>query len=321
MLEYALDGTEEPTKSDIASTTDDMEQDSPEDDDSDSSYRESDGDSENDEEAGGSSDGELPEEGVSGLRDESVDREEEGSAGESRPSFPALPLGTKGGHPGLNDNFFDLEEFNAETEEAEAAFVSNGALDADSDDNEDDIDYFASINGQLHADDDHGRSTAPSIVMRVVLISTLVELRYSDFFDAPPYEGERKKGARPGASAPLKVRFHDEVKVKTIKARGKGLPLSIMRLLDNEPDDDDGDSFETESEDESDDSQRSSTQDNPGDDDSDTEFSGDENPGGEFTISDGHRTIKRLQDDLLADEDEPDDGMLYSQCHILDTYV
>ncbi|KAI0304855.1 U3 small nucleolar ribonucleoprotein complex, subunit Mpp10 [Russula brevipes] len=292
MLEYALDGTEEPTKYGIASTTDDMEQDSPEEDDSDSSYRESDGDSETDEEAGGSSDGELSEEGVSGLRDE------------VSPFFPCLAFGDEGGHPGLNDDFFDLEEFNAETEEAEAAFVSNGALDADSDDiasDEDDIDYFASINGQLHADDERG-------------------LGYSDFFDAPLYEGERKKGAPPGASAPLKVRFHDEVKVKTIKARGKGLPLSIMRLLDNEPDDDDEDSFETESEDESDDSQRSSTQDNPGDDDSDAEFSGDESPEGELTISDGHRTIKRLQDDLLADEDEPDDGMLYSQCRILDSY-
>jgi U3 small nucleolar RNA-associated protein MPP10 len=130
---------------------------------------------------------------------------------------------------------------------------------------------------------------------------------------------ERREGARrPGASAPSKVRFHEEVKVKTIKARGKGLPLSTMRLLDDEDDEDD-DSFEIESEDEGEDDEQDSIQHHPVKKNSKAAFSGvdkrsqldgGENSEGEFTFSEGHDAIKRLQDDLFAaDEDEPDDGM------------
>jgi U3 small nucleolar RNA-associated protein MPP10 len=124
---------------------------------------------------------------------------------------------------------------------------------------------------------------------------------------------------RSGASAASKVRFHDEVKFKTIKAReGKGLARSIMQLLDDAPDDDD-DSFEVESEEEEED-QWGDTQDHSVNENSDAELSSDdegsqtdndESPEGGFTLSNGHQTIQRLQDDLLADEDEPDDGTLY----------
>ena len=171
MLEYALDGNEEPTKYGITSTTDNLEQNSSEEEeeeDSDLTYVESDNDSEAEEGSRGSSDGVL-EEGVTGLRDPSVDsdREEEALVGDSRVSSSASALGTKDDHSGLDDGFFNLEEFNAETEEAEAAFVSNGALNADSDDiaSDDDIDYFASVDGQLHADDDHGMSIAYSVIV------------------------------------------------------------------------------------------------------------------------------------------------------------
>ncbi|KAH9968934.1 U3 small nucleolar ribonucleoprotein complex, subunit Mpp10 [Russula dissimulans] len=291
MLEYALDGTGHPTEYGIASSSDSLEQSPPEEeeDSDDSSYRESDGDSENDEEAGGSSDEALSEEGVT-----------ESSSSASSP-------GEKGGCSALNDGFFNLEEFNAETEEAEAGFVSNGALDADSEDiaSDDGVDYFASVGAQFQADDDH-------------------EPRYSDFFDmAPSGGGKVKKSARrPGAS---KVHFHDEVKFKTIKARGKGLPLSIMQLLDNAPDDDDEDSFEddddsseVESEDEYDDGQQDGTRGYPINNNSDAIFSnddegsqsgGDESPEDKVTFNDGHDTITRLQDDLFADDDKSDNGL------------
>ena len=164
MLEYALDGTDEHTEYAITPTADNTEQESPEEDDSDLLSGESDGDSETDGEAGGFSDGELSEEGVAELRDESLDEEEE----DERPSFtPASPR-RKGGHPGLNDGFFDLAEFNAETEEGEAGFISNGALDADSDgvaSDEDNIDYFAAIDGQLQREDDHGKSVTLSVIV------------------------------------------------------------------------------------------------------------------------------------------------------------
>ena len=172
MLEYALDGTEEPTKNGIPSAADNSEQNSSEEEeeeeDSDLTYVESDEDSEAEEGSRGSSDGALLEEGVTGLRDPSVDSDgEEGElVGDTRVSTSTPSSGTKDDHSGLDDSFFNLKEFNAETEEAGAAFVSNGALNADLDDiasDEDDIDYFAYVNGQLHADDDHGMSIAYSV--------------------------------------------------------------------------------------------------------------------------------------------------------------
>ena len=177
MLEYALDGTEEPTGRGINSTTDNLDQNSSEEEeeeeeeeDSDSTYVESDDSSEAEEGSRGSSDGILLEEGVTELRDPSVDSdaEEEDLVGDSRISSSASPLRKKDDQSGLDDGFFNLEEFNAETEEAETAFVSNGALNADLDDmasDEDDIDYFASVDGQLHAGDGHGMSIAHSVIV------------------------------------------------------------------------------------------------------------------------------------------------------------
>jgi len=139
-------------------------------------------------------------------------------------------------------------------------------------------------------------------------------LRYSDFFDTPNAGAVRKKSEdRPSASAHSKVRFHDEVKVKTIKARGKGLPVSTMRLLDDASDDD---SWEVESEDEDDSDQEGTTRDHVLDRDSDMVFGGvgDESGEGNSTF-DGRQAIKRSQDDLLADEDEPDDGMFSFRRH------
>lgn len=162
MLEYALNGTEKPTGNDITSIPDNLEQTSSEEEDSDLTYVESDDNSKTDEESRGSSDEGLLEEGVTGLRDPSADREEEGLV---NVSSSASPSGTKNDHSGLDDGFFDLEEFNAETEETEAGFVSNGALNADLDNiasDEDDVDYFTSIDSQLHADNDRGMSIALS---------------------------------------------------------------------------------------------------------------------------------------------------------------
>ncbi|KAH9175392.1 U3 small nucleolar ribonucleoprotein complex, subunit Mpp10 [Lactarius sanguifluus] len=279
-LECALDGPEESAKYSISSTTttDNTGQTPSDEDGSDISS----------EEVGGSG-GEDMEECVTELRDESVDGDEDEWTEERR--FLPSSTRTKGSHSGLDDGFFDLAEFNAETEEAEAGFVSNGALDADSDTSsaEDEIDYFGSIGGRLQKDGDH-------------------EFRYADFFDAPNSGAAKKKSEdRPFASAHSKVRFHDEVKVKTIKARGKGLPVSTMRLLDDASDDD---SWEVESEDEDENDQEGVVRNLVLDGDSDMVFDGggDESGGGNSTF-DGYQAIKRSQDDLLADEDELDDGM------------
>ncbi|KAI0307835.1 U3 small nucleolar ribonucleoprotein complex, subunit Mpp10 [Multifurca ochricompacta] len=292
MLEYALDGTDEHTE-------DDTEQKSPDEGDSDISFGENGGESggelETDEEGRRSSGREPSEESIIELRDGPVGEDEEHSV-DGLHSLPSpFPLGANDAHhPGLNDGFFDLAAFNMETEEAEAGFVSNGALDADSEVNssdEDNVDYFASIDGQLRADD-------------------ISEPRYSDFFDPQPSGGARKKSPnRSGASTTPKVRFHDEVKVKTIKARGKGIPVSAVELLDDGSDDDDDDEEndndydqEVESEEEGDpvisDAESSS--------DAQSQLGDNAIGEGGFTSNDGHRIIKRLKDDLLAEEDEHD---------------
>ena len=164
MLECALGSTEEPTGP-STSSSDNTGQTSSNEDESDILSGESDSNSEMDEEASGSSVGDI-EERVAELKDESVDEDsdEEEWTEEGRISPPSAR--TKGSYSGLDDGFFDLTEFNAETEEAETEFVSNGALDADSDgasSAEDEIDYFASIDGQLQADDD-GKSTVLSAI-------------------------------------------------------------------------------------------------------------------------------------------------------------
>ncbi|KAH9982501.1 U3 small nucleolar ribonucleoprotein complex, subunit Mpp10 [Lactifluus volemus] len=262
MLDCALDGTEDNTACTIPPMIDSMGDKSSEEGDSDLSSGESDGDSDTYGEPDGFSDEELSEEGIAGLRDE------------------------KDGHSGLDDGFFDLAVFNADTQEAEADFVSNGALDADSDSiasDEDNIDYFAAIDGQLQDEDDHECKSYQSL-------------------------------------GSFKVRFHDEVKVKTIKPRGKGLPVSTMRLLDDVPsgDDEEDDSEEVESEDEDEGDEQGITRGYLANENSGAEFSSDEQGSqldddgseeGKFSFRDGHQTIKRLKDDMLADEDEPNNGL------------
>jgi U3 small nucleolar RNA-associated protein MPP10 len=118
------------------------------------------------------------------------------------------------------------------------------------------------------------------------------------------------------------------VKVKTIKPRGKGLPVSSMRLLDDASSDDDeeDDSQEVESEDEDEDDEQGITRGYLANQNSDAEFSSDRQRSqldcdgseeGIFTLSDGHQTIKRLKDDLLADDDEPHNGVFGLRCRII----
>jgi U3 small nucleolar RNA-associated protein MPP10 len=163
MLECALGNAEEPTEHSTSSTatSDDTGKSSSDEDGSDMLSGEGDGDSEMDEDVDGSSVEDI-EERVAELRDESVDEDEDEEEWTKGGRILPSSAKTKGSHSGLDDGFFDLTEFNAETEEAEAGFVSNGALDADSDgasSAEDEIDYFTSIDGQLQADDD-GKSIA-----------------------------------------------------------------------------------------------------------------------------------------------------------------
>ncbi|KZV71322.1 Mpp10 protein [Peniophora sp. CONT] len=271
---------------------------------------------EEDEEDG--EDGDLGE-SITPLRDPSDDEDEEIEP--ARPSkLPRLKLkGPKpraGGHPELDDGFFDLAAFNAETEAAEARSSSKGRLSRDSDDEDEedeDVDMFADVDGPMAFDEEEG---------------TAGEATYADFF-APPARTPAKPKKTAAASPPRrqsKVRFHEEVRVKSIKPRGKNLPLSTMDIADDDDEDEELDFGFDGDEDEDGDYEGGFDEDEGEDEDSEgdegDEFSGFDNLEEEGEDEDeedmdedgeedeGRDTMARLQNDLFADDDEEEDDDL-----------
>lgn len=145
---------------------------------------------------------------------------------------------------------------------------------------------------------------------------------YKDFFDPPSRALNSSKSKGKGRTkTPLmpnnmnsshpkanKVRFHEEVRVRNIKPKGKNLPLSTM--YDGEEDEDGEDGFGKEMSfgDFDDDGLGGAKMAFPsvnGDDmDEDEEISGSESDVGQDTIG-------RLKDDLFAEEDETQDGQFF----------
>ncbi|KIJ68411.1 hypothetical protein HYDPIDRAFT_82734 [Hydnomerulius pinastri MD-312] len=280
---------------------------------------EGEGDEEDDEEAmelGGqdgeeeSSDGDeddasiTEDEGVMELREETSDEDGEDDDGDEPPSsmFDVVRRNHKSGpakakrrgRSELDDGFFDLAAFNAETEEAEAKSVSKGKLnrsvdDEDSEEDEEDVDLFGPVDNMETFDEDDLEDGGG-------------ELFYRDFFDAPRSTKPPKK-CTPLKSS--KVRFNEQVKVKKIKAVGKGMPVSSM-------DDDDSD----EEEEMEGINGLEEMDDGDGDDDDD-EMAHSEDDEMEEGLNDGDSengadwsTIERLKDDLFAeDEEEPQKDM------------
>lgn len=165
----------------------------------------------------------------------------------------------------------------------------------------------------------------------MILIFMFAEPFYKDFFDPPPRaptsSKSKGKGKAKGPPTPNntkssppkagKVRFHEEVRVRNIKPKGKSLPLSTMYDDDDEDDEDgedeygeemsfdkfDGEGLGEEGEEEL------AFLDADGDDmDEDEEGSDSE---GDGESDDGQDTIARLKDDLFAEEDEPQDGQFH----------
>jgi U3 small nucleolar RNA-associated protein MPP10 len=195
----------------------------------------------------------------------------------------------------LDDDFFSLDAFNRETEEAEATAVSRGRLGRDSnsdesDDEGDSIDLFRPI------DDVHGPNDDAS--------EDGVEPLYKDFFDAPRSFGSK---ATMNTSSRSKVRFSEQVRVKSIKAKGRGQPVSSL-IEDDDSDNETGLHMSLEDPDEvmMDAEVEGSFVDEYGDGDRDE----DEDEDDEDDDDDGGRAIiERLKDDLFAEEDEPDSNM------------
>ncbi|KAG1833842.1 Mpp10 protein [Suillus variegatus] len=186
----------------------------------------------------------------------------------------------------LDDDFFSLDAFNRETEEAEATAVSRGQLQRESDDDDDEgdsIDLFRPIDDVYDSNDNASEDGAEPL--------------YKDFFDAP--RGSGSKTITNTSSSKSKVRFSEQVRVKSIKAKGKGLPVASL-MEDDDSDDESGLNMYLEDPDEvmMDAEVEESFVDEDGDGDED-----------EDEDDEGRATIERLKDDLFAEEDEPDSNM------------
>ena len=140
---------------DLLGEDDDEDSDEDDEDDEDEEEEEeedSDEEDEEDEEEDASEDGDLGE-SVEELHDPSDD-EDDDNLDVDEPSFlnggkRTLRFKRKaGGHPILDDGFFDLAAFNAEVEAAESKNVSRGRLskdDEDEDEDEEELDLFAPV--------------------------------------------------------------------------------------------------------------------------------------------------------------------------------
>ncbi|KAK7064202.1 Mpp10 protein-domain-containing protein [Favolaschia claudopus] len=225
-------------------------------------------------------------EAITGLRDPSSDEDDEpvpdGELFSPRRSRRKPSAGPKNG---LDDGFFDLASFNAESEEAEARKVSRGRLggDDESEEEDDSIDLFAPVDIDENFDEEDENDAG--------------ELFYKDFFDPPPRSAPpRSKPKKAGT-----VRFHEEVRVKNIKPKGKNLPLNPQA---EEEDDDDDEDFDEESESEEGDD---GEEDDEEDGDEDEDVAGESGEGSAFH---GTETIERLKNDLFAEEeDEPPEDL------------
>ena len=217
----------------------------------------------------------------------------------------------------LDDDFFDLSLFNAETEEAESRYVSKGSLGrAEDEENDQDalefVDLFLPVDEPENLNEENlqheGMMLHQSTIATYQVI--YIEAYYKDFFEPPPRHPHSRFKSQPSAASSNisgQVRFHDEVRVKTIKAKGKGNPVSTMDLLDEEDEDSDygdeqgSDSDASEEEDETDNIVGGP---NVGRH-ADNKFRG---FGGNETSEDGREAIRRLTDDLFAEEEIADTG-------------
>ncbi|KAF9499716.1 Mpp10 protein [Pleurotus eryngii] len=256
----------------------------------------------------------------SSSEDEDEEYEEEGSFRHKKPPAPKR-RGAR--HLELDDDFFDLASFNAETQAAEAKRVSRGKLGDDEDEDSDDdmsVDLFAAVDDVENFDEED-------------MDNNVGEAYYKDFFEPPPRlpakKDKRKNPPAPASSKkPGTVRFAEEVRVKKIKSKGKSLPVSSMYEDDNDDEDDDeyededgmladdfgelgmyededGEGFpfgEEDRDDDDDDDESGEDEDEEQDVDSDDDDEGEE--------GEGRETIERLKDDLFADEEDEEENDL-----------
>lgn len=125
----------------------------------------------------------------------------------------------------------------------------------------------------------------------------LQEALYKDFFEPPPRVPKQKSKKVTSPTKAGRVRFHEEVRVRNIKANGKNLPLNTP---DNEEDDEEvGEDIDGSEDNELLLEQLLS--------DGTLEASGSGAEDSNSEEENGRETIGRLKDDLFADEDQEQD--------------
>jgi U3 small nucleolar RNA-associated protein MPP10 len=145
-------------------------------------------------------------------------------------------------------------------------------------------------------------------VFSIVSYSSSLGLLYQEFFDPPPGLG---KSESPRKSKSTTVRFHDEVKIKNIKAKGKQLPVGTAYYWDEEDNGDD-DFGEYMSDDEDDDDEAEDEDIAHGGSDKE-EKDGSESENEDVEELDGGRdAIERLKDDLFDDDEAMETGFYMS---------
>lgn len=134
---------------------------------------------------------------------------------------------------------------------------------------------------------------------------------YKDFFAPPSRKALQSMPTPPQAgpsSGPKKagVRFHDEVRVKNIKAKGKNLPVSMTSRPTEEDDDEDEEFGEkmSDSEDEDLEEEELSDEAESGDEEMGSSENDDSEEGGSEDGQDTRETIERFKDDLFADDED-----------------
>ncbi|KAI6005490.1 Mpp10 protein-domain-containing protein [Pisolithus albus] len=244
-------------------------------------------------------DSSLPgEEDVAALQEESSDEEEDEE--DDRPStmldvIRKKPTASKAGaHPELDDGFFNLQEFNAEIEQAEAKSVSKGRLhrDTDSEDSgtETDVDLFEAVDEAMDEEEDLEENYF-----------------YRDFFDAPR-----------SSKSPRTARYIQTIKGPVSrrsqgqenKSKREGTPVSTMMYEEDDEDDEDF-VLEDDDADDQDVFEESSDDDEEEDEDGDEDEDEDENEEEEEGKEKGTRKKEklreqrmRMKDDLFAEDEE-----------------
>ncbi|KAG5730042.1 U3 small nucleolar ribonucleoprotein mpp10 [Termitomyces sp. T112] len=231
----------------------------------------------------------LPE-GVADLHDLSSD-ESDPELGSSSFSPKRKPRGRRSGkHSELDDAFFDLASFNAETEEAEAKSSSRGRLgeEEDSDDNIS-VDLFTALDEEEDSDDTEEGAG---------------EAMYDDFFAPPRKTASAQHQLGSALKKSVQVRFHKEVRVKNIRAKGKNLPLYTK---DEDEDEDDEDSEDQDVESEHDNVPHRRRNFDEDELEADVESSDISDDIEENIFDKSREAIERLKDDLFADEGDDTD--------------